>query len=320
MKARKMSGQLIAELRKIIGKSQTQFAAMIGVSKHTVISVENSRNQLSRNLAKRIEIATGAKLSEGRLTSPFQAEDYTRDDFNQWREKYHQTNEASARKQFDDMQPWLKVIFLAAAKSGQAGNRDRLPALCLSLGEWLNENSEKFKLFNEIEDVLEDETRCVGRSAHSISHLLNNRDEAKKTFVEHGIDFSKIKSQLKKHASSGWLIIEDEFRSFWAPVSGPVWTLCTTRKLILKAKYWVETIKPGPSAFAQLVKLIKGGESEDALGATSNTRKKDLWQSDPISIRPGALGRFLPLYAPSLRPPRKKSSQNVALPSHTLQR
>ena len=111
MKARKMSGQLVAELRKIIGKSQTQFAAMIGVSKHTVISVENGRNQLSRNLTKRIEIATGAKLSEGRLTSPFQAEDYTRDDFNQWREKYHQTNEASARKQFDDMQPWLKVIF-----------------------------------------------------------------------------------------------------------------------------------------------------------------------------------------------------------------
>jgi DNA-binding XRE family transcriptional regulator len=71
MKSTKGAGHLVSELRKVIGKSQTQFAAMIGMSKDTVISVENERNRLSRNLAKRIEIATGADLLGANLESPF---------------------------------------------------------------------------------------------------------------------------------------------------------------------------------------------------------------------------------------------------------
>src|ERR1043165_1807709 len=104
MNARKNPDRLVAELRRVIGKSQSQFAAMLGVSKHTIISVENGRYQLSRNLVKRIQIATGADFSQAKLESPFQVAQYTPDDFNKWREKYHQTNEASARKQFEEMQ------------------------------------------------------------------------------------------------------------------------------------------------------------------------------------------------------------------------
>jgi DNA-binding XRE family transcriptional regulator len=257
MNARKNPDRLVAELRRVIGKSQAQFAAMIGVSKHTIISVENGRNQLSRNLVKRIQIATGADFSHAKLESPFQVAQYTHDDFNRWRKTYHQTSEASARKQFEEMQTWLKVIFLAAAKSGLAGNRDRLPALCLSLGEWLDQSAQNFKLFNEIEDVLEDETRDLSRHAISISHLLEGPDEAKKELAEHGIDFSRIKRELKKHVFAGWLIIEDEYRSVWNPSGGPVGVLCKTRKHIPKAKYWIKTIAPGSSSFEQLKKIME---------------------------------------------------------------
>src|ERR1035441_8280186 len=68
MKRTKNPGQLVAKLRKVIGKSQTQFAAMIGVSKHTIISVENGRiKQLSKDLARRIQIATGAEILDEQI-------------------------------------------------------------------------------------------------------------------------------------------------------------------------------------------------------------------------------------------------------------
>ena len=67
MKTRKDSGRLVAQIRKIIGKSQSQFAALVGVSKHTIISVENGRNELSKNLTRRIYIATGAQILDGKF-------------------------------------------------------------------------------------------------------------------------------------------------------------------------------------------------------------------------------------------------------------
>ena len=162
MKSTTNPGTLIAELRHIIGKSQAQFAVMVGVSKDTIISVENGRiKKLSKNLVKRIEIATGANLQEGKLESPFKVANYTSEDFKRWRDKYGQSNKTAALKQFEEMKTWLKIVFLAAAKSGRAGNRGRLPAVCLSFAEWLDETRDHFKLKDEIDDILDEETRHI---------------------------------------------------------------------------------------------------------------------------------------------------------------
>ena len=53
------------ELRKIIGRTQGEFAAMIGASKDAVASWETGRNKLSRQFARRIAFATG--VEEGAL-------------------------------------------------------------------------------------------------------------------------------------------------------------------------------------------------------------------------------------------------------------
>ena len=257
MKHLAKSARWVAELRKIIGRSQSQFAAMLGVAKDTIISVENGRNQLSKNLAKRIQIATGANLLDGKLESPFSQANYNRDDFKQWREKYGQSTEAAALNQFKEMQTWVKVIFLAAAKSGRTGNRDRLPALSLSLAEWLNEAREKFNLQLEIEDILNNETRTIDRSGHSISALLEDPKHAKKELAEHDIDFIKIKPMLEKHRSGGWLVIDDECRDAWTPGSAPVPVPCRPRKLIPKAKFWVESIPRDVTKASRLLELLK---------------------------------------------------------------
>jgi transcriptional regulator with XRE-family HTH domain len=83
--------QAIREVRKIIGRTQGEFAAMIGASKDAVASWEPSRNKLSPQFARRIALATGveeAGLLRGRgpLTSyipfaghpPFTAETFER--------------------------------------------------------------------------------------------------------------------------------------------------------------------------------------------------------------------------------------------------
>ena len=242
---------IVAQLREVIGKSQTQFAAMIGVSKHTVISVENRRLGLSKNLAKRIEIATGANLLGNKLLSPFKVADYTRGDFDRWRDKYSQTNPAVALKQLKEMQTWLKVIFLAAAKSGRAGNRDRLPALSISLAKWLNEARKQFKLNDEIEDVLAEETRAINTSVHTISALLKNPASAKKELAEHDIDFSEIENDLTRHKRDGFLFIQDEYRSTWSPGGFPHEVPCRPRKLIPQARYWIKEFKGSLAALQQ---------------------------------------------------------------------
>ncbi len=239
----------VAKLRKIIGKSQTQFASMVGVTKHTIISVENERNQLSRNLAKRIEIATGANLLDGK------AESYTRADFDYWREKYSQTNKAAALKQFEDMKVWLRVVFLAAAKSGRAGNRDRLPAVSLSLAEWLNEAREKFKLEDEIEDVLDDETRDISTSGRPISSLLEEPEQSKKDLAEYDISFDQIRKELKKNTKDGFLIIQDEVRRVWTPGTFSHSVPGRPRTLIPKARVWIKEFK------GSLENLLKSGYS-----------------------------------------------------------
>jgi transcriptional regulator with XRE-family HTH domain len=281
MKKLSATARRVAELRKIIGKSQSQFAAMLGVSKDTIISVENGRNQLSRNLVKRIEIATGAELSDGKLESPFSQADYTRNDFNRWREKYGQTSEDAALKQLKEMQMWLKVIFLAAAKSGRTGNRDRLPALSLSLVEWLDEARQKFNLQDEIEEALHCETRKIGRKAHSIKALLDEPDRAKKELAEHDIDFNKIKNMLKKHKSNGWLIIDDEVRTVWSPGSTPFTVPCNSRKLISKAKFWVETIPPDVTTIHRLMELLKS----QPLTLAQNSELTELMNSPMVKLR-----------------------------------
>lgn len=52
------TNKAMKELRKIVGRTQGEFAAMIGASKDAVASWETGRNKLSRQFAWRIAFAT----------------------------------------------------------------------------------------------------------------------------------------------------------------------------------------------------------------------------------------------------------------------
>ena len=287
MKNPKQSGKVVANIRKIIDKSQAQFAAMVGVSKHTIISVENGRNQLSPKLVKRIQIATGAQILDDKFRfepvyshpgskEPNKLTDealkfirrrhdgtgrnddlYTREDFEQWRANFYPSNDETARRVFDQIKVWVEYIIRAAAKPGIAGNRNRLPAVHQSLVEWLNETLENFKLFNEVEVILDEETRCLGEAGFHASSLTKPENavelkELKERIAAYGYDFTELKKFCKKAAPGDWVVIQTESRMVWDPFTGGETIPCADWKILKKRKFWLEF---GYDAMSRMTKI-----------------------------------------------------------------
>ena len=165
----------VAKLRDILDKTQEQFAVMLGVSKDTIVSVENGRNRLTRALVSRIHVATGAdpaSLLENAGNVMFTGTDgsrrekceYTKESFTAWRKDVFCPNadDPAGRKRtaqffFDQIKGRLEVLLIAATRPGRK-NRDRFPAVIQSLEQWINFVYEDFELAEEVDEVLREET------------------------------------------------------------------------------------------------------------------------------------------------------------------
>jgi len=79
--------------------------------------------------------------------------------------------------------------------------------------------------------------------AHVNSAQLYDPKRSQKDLAEHGIDFSKIKHELKKQASDGFLFIQNEYRSTWGPGRLPFSVLRKPRTRLPQAKYWIKHFK-----------------------------------------------------------------------------
>jgi transcriptional regulator with XRE-family HTH domain len=247
MKTRKDSGRLVAELRHIIGKSQSQFATMIGVSIHTVISVENGRNRLTPKLARRIQIATGAnllKLSRGKILE-VEGKEFTRKSFEEWRSEFG-NDEESIMGRLAEIKFWIEVFFRAAARPGAGGNRDRFPAIYMSLIDWLYETNKAFKLEQEIETISEE-------MPHQVLHMAYGYEE----LCKYGGIYEQVANQLEmkpedllkkleqhrrglKQNEDVLLFADLEFKNAWLPENdGHLCGLAIskTKKLLSKPKY-----------------------------------------------------------------------------------
>jgi transcriptional regulator with XRE-family HTH domain len=155
--------QALRELRKIIGRTQGEFAVMIGASKDAVASWELGRNKLSPQFARRIEFATGVKeesllRGRGRLVTyiPFQGHHpFTAETFTRYRESYWgRSDEAAAQQHLKHCEDALSLLFMAAAKPGGGKLRYRLPAVVDSFIQWCEQTREDFKLDPQIQEQL----------------------------------------------------------------------------------------------------------------------------------------------------------------------
>jgi transcriptional regulator with XRE-family HTH domain len=253
MKKSLADSQKLKNLRALVDKSQSRFAAMIGESKHNIISVENKRNPLTPRLARKIYLATGANLHADVMHwIAVPGENYNKENFDEWRSKFFPSDDETARRQFDRLKFWVELAFRAVVRSNVAQNRDRLPAICLSLIEWLDDARKEFKLETEIDEILEDETRYVGQERIPIWQLKNKKNKFDEVYLKKladrlGVDYANFKRKLKRLLDPDVIVIEDEFRRDWVdkfdllePLEAQTHlkTPCKTRKLTSKPKYW----------------------------------------------------------------------------------
>jgi DNA-binding XRE family transcriptional regulator len=174
----------ITRLRKIIEKTQEQFALMLGVSKDTIVSVENGRNRLTPRLAKRIYIATGALPSSLEAnTGEVLAQDhttrgpvmpYTKDYFDHWRKiamgvvgDDPVSRDKAAESMFDLTKDRIEVLLVAATRWGIT-NRDRFPAVLQSLDEWIEATYHDFGLAAEVDAVIRERTYEKGKGSFTV--------------------------------------------------------------------------------------------------------------------------------------------------------
>ena len=151
----------IRELRRILGQTQSEFAALIGASKDTVASWETGRNPVSAALARRIALVTGVDerslLKPGgelmvRLTHPRRR--YTVEEFGRYRKQFWgASGEECVRRQWRPCADTLELVFLAAAK-GAGVTGGRLPGVVDSFIQWCRQAREEFQLGPAIEAEL----------------------------------------------------------------------------------------------------------------------------------------------------------------------
>ena len=160
---KKKLNQALRELRRLIGHSQTEFAAMIGASKDAVASWEIGRSRLSPPFARRISLTTGVgqePLLRGRgpLTTyipfeghpPFTAETFERHRKTCW----GRSDETAARQHIQYCADALGLLFLAAAQPGGGKTPCRLPAVVDSFIQWCEQTREDFHLEAEVDALL----------------------------------------------------------------------------------------------------------------------------------------------------------------------
>ena len=154
----------LKKLRKILGQTQKQFAALVGVSVPLVKMVESGQQPLAQKFNEAIRVATGASLwkrdgpvfgcpSAGWSPLPNgkivlggwgYRHPYTRKTFDWWQR--HQTGKAAALEDWKQIAPILKRLYLVAAEPGVAGVKPRLAALDASLWAWVWKADEDFQL------------------------------------------------------------------------------------------------------------------------------------------------------------------------------
>ena len=247
MKQKSFTGRRVAELRHIIGKSQSQFAAMIGVSIHTIISVENGRNRLTPKLARRIQIATGANLlksSKGKILE-VEGKEFTGKSFEEWRSKFG-SDENSVMGRFEEIKFWIEVFFRAAARPGVGGNRDRFPAVYISLIDWLYETNKAFKLDQEIETISQEMSHQVLHMVYSYEELCKYEDLTKQVANQLEMKPEDLLKKLEQHRrglkqnEDVFLCADLEFKKAWIPKNEGFicgLAICKVKKLLSKPKY-----------------------------------------------------------------------------------
>jgi transcriptional regulator with XRE-family HTH domain len=200
----------LVSLLEITGKTQTQFAEMVGVSRNTVANIVSGRSPLDRKLASRIYQATGAAYGAylagwDDVVSAY-GQPYTKETFKNWRGSQNQETDAqSGRKFFEFACDTLRILVLAA---NEGKWKTRLPALQQSFREWCQESYEQFDLRYPVEKTL--------KQRKYVDELTMGYGDWRHPHREHERTFYGFKDNPKKR-DDDYLTLRAEKCPKWMP-------------------------------------------------------------------------------------------------------
>jgi DNA-binding XRE family transcriptional regulator len=114
-------GHPIRDLRAMIGKTQGQFAKMIGLNAHTLKKIEHHERPLTQKVARDIFWKTGVDarlLTKGKLRNTWGRE-YTPEFYGQWKDGIWPQSDQIAKEKALKLAPWVEILLRAAARKKQ---------------------------------------------------------------------------------------------------------------------------------------------------------------------------------------------------------
>ena len=159
MKSKRTKKNLsVLELRTAAKLTQGELATLIGASKIAVTSWERGVKRLSPPFAHRIHMATGGSVSsllrgQG-IKGPSPGVSYTQETFRVWRKTFAGNAPALAARFGELAGDSIGLILKAAATQGAGKAKDRLPAVWVSLIQWMERSVSSFRLLPEIDTQL----------------------------------------------------------------------------------------------------------------------------------------------------------------------
>ncbi len=191
----------IRALRGILGETQGDFAATIGISKDAVASWETGRNPVSASMARRIALVTGVderalmnhELPLLTMNPNPQRQPFTKEQYQKHRKLFWGlTAEESVKRQLRPCVDTLELLFTAAAKYGQGAENTRLPGVIGSFIHWCQQTRKDFELGDGIDAQLEQrkgplelthsfgQWRQMAKEQPHTARLFNFKDDPKR--------------------------------------------------------------------------------------------------------------------------------------------
>lgn len=205
----------LKKLRQIIGRSQVQFAAMLGEEPKTIINIENGRTRLDGTLASKIQAATGVSAwlylrGKNRPLDFSGKSPYTRAHFDYWIKIHSDDDDESINKFSELARDTFLLMMRAAKKCGTPKNH--LPALKMSFHFWCADAIKNFQLQTSLDEILKSERKYIKERTMSYRDWRRPEMHGDRQFYEFKDDPKKPDSELltlRVQAHAGWVICGD---------------------------------------------------------------------------------------------------------------
>jgi transcriptional regulator with XRE-family HTH domain len=130
----------VRRIRTVLGKTQPEFAELVGTSAIALKRVENETLGLSTDLASRITAATGAatdQLLKGRKGKAlgWDGEPYTLETYRRWNAHWSANDDEAARRKAAELAEFVLLVCRAAATAKHATLRCVYSAIATAIDE-----------------------------------------------------------------------------------------------------------------------------------------------------------------------------------------